>query len=71
MMQNPSLLHNGRNLTDPIGLREERRRSHSRRQVIDRMILLRLRFVLSQARRKNKDAPNLGRPNVATTARCQ
>jgi hypothetical protein len=31
-------------------------------QVSDRVILFRLRFAASQARRKNKDAPNLGHP---------
>jgi hypothetical protein len=40
-------------------------------QVIDRMILFRLRFVPSQVRRKNKDAPNLGHPNLGSTSLCQ
>jgi hypothetical protein len=38
--------------------------SESPRQVIDRIILFRLRFVPSQVRRKNKDAPNLGHPSL-------
>ena len=34
------------------------------RQVFDRMDLFQLRLVLSQVRRKNKDAPNLGHPGL-------
>jgi hypothetical protein len=33
-------------------------------QVCDRVILFLLRFCVSQVRRKNKDAPNLGHPTV-------
>ena len=32
------------------------------------MILFQLRFVPSQVRRKNKDAPNLGHPNLGATS---
>ncbi len=39
--------------------------------ISDRVILFRLRFAVTQVRRKNKDAPNLGHPDVVTTTNAQ